>query len=80
MTPRKRGRAAGLRRTYDRYRGGAGARALNLVTIVAWHGCDHLAPVREGDTLRSTIELERAESPGRRRRTGPSAVARAGRQ
>ncbi len=33
----------------------------NLVTIVAWHGCDHLAPVREGDTLRSTLELERAE-------------------
>lgn len=33
----------------------------NLVTIVAWHGCDHLAPVREGDTLRSAIELERAE-------------------
>jgi acyl dehydratase len=33
----------------------------NLVTIVAWHGCDHLAPVREGDTLRSTVELERAE-------------------
>jgi acyl dehydratase len=32
----------------------------NLVTVVAWHGCDHLAPVREGDTLRSTIELERA--------------------
>lgn len=38
------------------------ARALpNLVTIVAWHSCDHLAPVREGDTLRSTIELERSE-------------------
>lgn len=37
------------------------ARALNLVTIVAWHGCDHLGPVREGDTLRSTIELERVE-------------------
>jgi acyl dehydratase len=38
------------------------ARALpNLVTIVAWHGCDHLAPVREGDTLRSTLELERIE-------------------
>jgi acyl dehydratase len=37
------------------------ARALNLVTIVAWHGCDHLGPVREGDTLRSTIELERAD-------------------
>jgi len=38
------------------------ARALpNLVTIVAWHNCDHLAPVREGDTLRSSIELERTE-------------------
>jgi acyl dehydratase len=38
------------------------ARALpNLVTIVAWHSCDHLAPVREGDTLRSSIELEQAE-------------------
>ena len=33
----------------------------NLVTIVAWHGCDHLAPVREGDTIRSRLELERAE-------------------
>jgi acyl dehydratase len=30
----------------------------NLVTIIAWHSCDHVAPVREGDTLRSTIELE----------------------
>jgi acyl dehydratase len=38
------------------------ARALpNLVTIVAWQSCDHLAPVREGDTLRSTIELEKTE-------------------
>ena len=38
------------------------SRALpNLVTIVAWHGCDHLAPVREGDTLRSIVELEGAE-------------------
>lgn len=38
------------------------ARALpNLVTIVAWHSCDHLAAVREGDTLRSTLELERVE-------------------
>lgn len=24
----------------------------NLVTIIAWHSCDHVAPVREGDTLR----------------------------
>jgi acyl dehydratase len=38
------------------------ARALpNLVTIAAWHSCDHLAPVREGDTLRSSIELEETE-------------------
>jgi acyl dehydratase len=29
----------------------------NLVTIVAWHGCDHLAPVYEDDTLYSELEL-----------------------
>ncbi len=33
----------------------------DLVTIVAWHGCDHTAPVYEGDTLTSTLELERIE-------------------
>jgi acyl dehydratase len=33
----------------------------NLVTIVAWHGCDHTGPVYEGDTLHSELELERAE-------------------
>jgi acyl dehydratase len=33
----------------------------NLLTIVAWHGCDHLGPVLEGDTLRSEVELERCE-------------------
>jgi acyl dehydratase len=33
----------------------------DLVTIVAWHGCDHLAPVLEGDTLTSEIELERRQ-------------------
>jgi acyl dehydratase len=38
------------------------ARAIpNLVTIVAWHSCDHLAPVHEGDTVRTALELERAE-------------------
>jgi acyl dehydratase len=43
---------------------GQAIRALpNLVTIVAWHSCDHLAPVREGDTLHSTLELERCEPP-----------------
>ena len=31
-----------------------------LVTIVGWHSCDHLGPVFEGDTLHSTVELERA--------------------
>ena len=33
----------------------------SLATIVGWHGCDHLAPVREGDTLRSTITVERID-------------------
>ena len=33
----------------------------NLVTFVAWHGCDHTGPVLEGDTLSSAIELERVE-------------------
>jgi acyl dehydratase len=30
----------------------------NLVTVLAWHSCDHLAPVHEGDTLNSTLEVE----------------------
>jgi acyl dehydratase len=35
------------------------ARALpSLVTVTGWHGCDHLAPVREGDTLRSVVTVE----------------------
>jgi acyl dehydratase len=33
----------------------------NLVTIVAWHSCDHLGPVHEGDSLRTRVELERDE-------------------
>lgn len=28
-----------------------------LVTVAGWHGCDHTGPVREGDTLRSSIEV-----------------------
>jgi len=32
-----------------------------LVTILGWHACDHTAPVFEGDTLRSRIEVERRE-------------------
>jgi len=32
-----------------------------LVTVAAWHGCDHLGPVHEGDTLRSTISVEQVD-------------------
>ncbi|MDN3353638.1 acyl dehydratase [Actinomadura sp. DC4] len=35
------------------------ARALpTLVTVAGWRSCDHTGPVREGDTLRSTVEVE----------------------
>lgn len=30
----------------------------DLVTILGWHGCDHLAPVFEGDVLGSQINVE----------------------
>lgn len=33
----------------------------NLATIVAWRSCDHLAPVYEGDTLHTEVELERID-------------------
>jgi acyl dehydratase len=37
----------------------------SIVTVAAWHGCDHLGPVHEGDTLRSTISVEQVqELPG----------------
>jgi acyl dehydratase len=64
-------RAAGRRLVYGGHTIGLAAaqatRALpGLAAIVAWHGCDHLAPVYEGDTLTSRLELERAEPlPGR---------------
>ncbi|MGP0052135.1 MAG: MaoC family dehydratase [Solirubrobacteraceae bacterium] len=29
-----------------------------LATIVAWHGCDHLGPVFEGDVLRTELTVE----------------------
>jgi acyl dehydratase len=29
-----------------------------LVTVLAWHGCDHTGPVLEGDTLTSTVTIE----------------------
>ena len=38
------------------------SRALpSLLTVVAWHDCDHLGPVHEGDTLHSGITVERCE-------------------
>lgn len=33
----------------------------NLVTILGWHHCNHLAPVFEGDVLRTVIDLEQAD-------------------
>ncbi len=29
----------------------------SLLTVAGWRSCDHLGPVREGDTLISTIEV-----------------------
>ena len=34
----------------------------NLVYIVAWHECRHIAPVFEGDVLHSTVHLERVDA------------------
>lgn len=33
-----------------------------LVTILGWDGCDHLGPVREGDTVHCAIAVERLEA------------------
>ena len=39
------------------------SRALpSLVAYAAWHACDHLGPVFEGDTLHSEVELEQTEA------------------
>lgn len=32
-----------------------------IVTVLGWHGCDHTGPVREGNTLRSTLTVERID-------------------
>jgi acyl dehydratase len=53
-----------------------------IATIVGWHSCEHLAPVYEGDTLRSSLEVERiepllaAQAPGN---AGPASDERPGR-
>jgi len=36
----------------------------SLMTVAAWHSCEHLAPVHEGDTLRSVIDVERVDLLG----------------
>lgn len=67
MAHHDRGAAsAGRRLVYGGHTIGIAAaqatRALpSLLTIAGWHGCDHLAPVYEDDTLHSQIELERRE-------------------
>jgi acyl dehydratase len=38
---------------------GQAARALpDMLTVIAWQSCDHLAPVHESDLLSSTVEVE----------------------
>jgi len=38
------------------------SRALpSIVTVAGWHSCDHIGPVHEGETLHSTIEVERLD-------------------
>ena len=40
------------------------SRALpQLVTVLSWESCDHTGPVREGDTLRSTVHVDDVEDP-----------------
>ena len=59
-------RASGRRLVYGGHTIGIAAAHVSrvlpeLVTFVAWHGCDHTGPVLEGDTLSSEIELERVQ-------------------
>ncbi len=35
-----------------------------IATIVAWHRCDHLGPVFEGDVLRTELSVESCTAPG----------------
>jgi acyl dehydratase len=30
----------------------------SIMTVLGWHGCDHLSPVHEGDTVRSVVTVE----------------------
>jgi acyl dehydratase len=33
----------------------------SMATVAGWHGCEHLGPVHEGDTVRSTITVEQID-------------------
>lgn len=33
----------------------------DLLTVLAWHSCEHLAPVHEGDRLSSVLDVQRVE-------------------
>jgi acyl dehydratase len=62
----RRSRPEGRRLVYGGHTIGIAAaqatRALpEIVTFAGWHSCEHPAPVHEGDTLRSELELERLE-------------------
>ncbi len=48
-----------------------------IATFVGWHSCDHLAPVHEGDTLRSRARARGARAARARRRAAAPALARA---
>ena len=47
-----------------------------IVTIVGWHSCEHLAPVHEGDTLRSELGARAARATAKRRSARAPALAR----
>lgn len=36
----------------------------SLVTVLAWHGCDHTGPVHEDDTLHAAVTVEKLEPLG----------------
>jgi acyl dehydratase len=57
--------AGGTRLVYGGHTIGIAASQLarglpGLITVLGWVSCDHTGPVHEGDTLRSTIDVEQA--------------------
>jgi acyl dehydratase len=39
----------------------------DILTVLAWDGCDHNGPVLEGDTLRTRVTIEAVQKPDRLR-------------